>query len=133
MPDKQQIDDLTKSFFDLFTNKEGHMLDLKKIGNYCIDEVVIVKRSAEGEEIYNADSFVAPRQRILTDGTLHNFREWETNEETIINGGVACRISNYSKEGILNGNAFQQTGLKIFQFAKFNGYWKIISLTWEDD
>jgi hypothetical protein len=41
--------------------------------------------------------------KILFDGTLTEFEESETNEETKIVGNIAQRFSKYKKSGYLNG------------------------------
>lgn len=57
--------------------------------------------------IYDLDSFIAPRERMLTDGTLTEFAEWEIAERTEIAGSVAHRFSHYSKSGFHDGERFE--------------------------
>ena len=130
--DKFYISEITKRFFDSFTNKESSTPKLDTLKSICIPEVRIV--SIDGSEvIYNLDSFLEPRKKMLTDGTLVQFEEKEVYEKTNIIQNIAHRHSKYEKTGILNGKKFEQTGHKLFQFIKTNQDWKIKSVIWEDD
>ena len=132
MTDKKAIDQLTKSFFRLFTNTENQKPDWKLIYELCIKEAVIIKKSLQSIEVYNLQSFIEPRKKILSNGTLTEFEENETEDETNIIGNIAQRWSKYQKSGYLNGVHFQEYGNKLFQFIKTENGWKISSLVWED-
>ena len=130
--DKFYISEITNRFFDSFTNKESSKPKLDTLKSICIPDVRIV--SINGSEvIYNLDSFLEPRKRILTDGTLLEFEEKEVYEKTNIIQNIAHRHSKYQKSGILNGKKFKQTGHKLFQYIKTDQDWKIKSVIWEDD
>ena len=131
--DKLEIDTIVKNFFDIFTNTHYKQPDCTIINTVCIPETIIIKKKDATEEIYNLNSFIEPRRKILTDGTLINFEETETEEETRIIGNIAQRFSKYQKSGYLNGTYFKEHGNKFFQFIKTNKEWKITSLIWEDD
>jgi hypothetical protein len=132
MTDKEQIDQLCRSFFDLFTNVDGKVPDLDIIYTLCILPAIIIKKEGQNETVYDLTSFIEPRKKILSDGTLINFIEWETEEFTIISNNIAQRISYYEKSGKMNEVSFDQQGTKLFQFIKTGNEWKIISLVWED-
>jgi hypothetical protein len=131
-PDKTAIDNLVKIFFGIFTNTNQQQPDWTIINTVCIPEAIIIKKT-DTEEVYTLDSFIEPRRKILTDGTLTNFEESETGEEILIIGNIAQRFSKYQKSGYLNGKYFKEHGNKFFQFIKTKKGWKITSLVWEDD
>lgn len=85
------------------------------------------------EDIYSLQSFIETRKEILSNGTLTEFVESETEEETNIVGNIAQRFSKYQKSGYLNRNYFQQYGNIFFQFIKTKNEWKICAVIWEDD
>src|SRR5262245_29601969 len=116
--DKEQLDSLTKSFFNIFNNKDRKQVNLDAIRNMCIPEIVIIKKTGLSQAIYSLDSFIEPRIKILSDGTLRNFEESETEETTQIVGHIAQRQSKYQKSGYLNNSYFAETGTKLFQFIK---------------
>ncbi len=130
--DKFYISQITKRFFDSFTNKENTTPKLDTLRNICIPEVRIVNITGS-EKIYNLNSFLEPRKKMLADGTLAEFEEKEVYEKTNIIQNIAHRHSKYEKSGILNGKKFKQTGHKLFQFVKPNQDWKIKTVIWEDD
>lgn len=131
--DKSEIDHLIKVFFDIFTNTNQQQPDWTIIYTVCIPETVIIKKDNATEAVYNLQSFIEPRRKILSDGTLTNFEERETAEETKIIGNIAQRFSKYQKSGYANGAYFNGQGNKFFQFIKTSKGWKINSLIWEDD
>lgn len=131
--DKLLIDDLTTQFFGIFNNSKNNQPDWELIYSICIPETVIIKKTDSKEEVYNLETFITPRKKILTDGTLTEFEEKEINEETKIIGNIAQRFTRYQKSGFLNGVSFEEYGNKFFQFVKTAQGWKINSVIWEDE
>lgn len=131
--DKYLIDQLTQRFFNIFSNTKGRAPLLDSIAALCLPQALIIRKAGLTEEIYNLESFIAPRKRILSDGTLTEFEETETEEQTIISGTIAQRSSVYLKQGILNHRTFEQKGHKLFQFIKTLQGWKISSVVWQDE
>jgi RimJ/RimL family protein N-acetyltransferase len=131
--DKLKIAQLINVFFSVFTNKNKQQPALDELKRICIPEVMITSKKGTDVTVYNLASFIEPRKKILFDGTLQEFEEQETAETTTIVNNIAQRSSAYKKSGILQGNAFQQTGHKLFQLIKTGPDWKISSVIWEDD
>ena len=130
---KYLIDHLTASFFSVFTNSNQQKANFDVINDLCLPEAIVIKKSELKEEIYNLYSFIEPRKKILTDGTLIDFEEKEIEEETKIIGGIAQRYSKYQKSGYLSGVHFRQSGNKLFQFIKTSMGWRINAVVWEDE
>ncbi len=130
--DKILINQLVNIFFNVFNNCDQKP-SWETLRNCCIAETVIVKKTGLTESVYNMDSFIEPREKILNDGTITGFKENEVAEETKIIGNIAQRCSRYQKEGYFNGHYFKEYGNKFFQFIKTNSGWKINAMTWEDD
>lgn len=131
--DQFLINQLTRTFFEVFTNKNQRKPDLNSVYNLCLPQALIIKKSGTGEEVYNLETFVEPRRKILSDGTLRDFEEREIEVTTKIAGGIAQRFSVYEKSGCNNGIYFKQRGNKFFQFVKCKEGWKICAVIWEDD
>lgn len=127
------INQITKDFFNLFTNTKQRKLELEKINNLCFRETIIVRKSKDEEEIFNIETFITARQKILSNGTLTEFEEYEIIGETKIVNNLAHRFSKYQKKGYLNGEYFEGNGTKFFQYTKTNTGWKINSVIWEDE
>lgn len=127
------LDNLSNSFYNLFTNKDGTKANVEAIYGLCIKECLIIKNSGTTPEIYSLPQFIEPRIKILTDGTLVEFEEKEIEEQTKIFGNIAQRFSTYKKSGILSGQKFTTRGMKTMQFLKTPEGWKISSVAWDDE
>jgi RimJ/RimL family protein N-acetyltransferase len=130
--DKLLIDELTQNFFGIFTNKDQQP-EWNLIKTLCLPETLIIKKAGDTETIYNLGTFMEPRKKILSDGTLKGFEEREIKEETTVVGNIAQRFSMYRKSGYLEEKHFTEYGNKLFQFVKTTHGWKISSVIWEDD
>ena len=131
--DKLLIDELTKSFFNIFTNKKKKRPNWGLINEVCLKEINIIKTQKLKQEIYNLEEFITPRKQILSDGTLQDFEEEEISAETKIIGNIAQRSSRYKKRGVFDGIHFEQFGNKFFHYVKTNKGWLISSVIWEDE
>jgi RimJ/RimL family protein N-acetyltransferase len=131
--DKIKINKLVSSFFNVFDNCDQRLVAWETLHAICIAETIIIKKTGLTETIYDLGSFIAPRKKILSDGSLINFKEGEIKEDTHVTGNIAQRYSRYQKEGWLNEKYFKEYGHKFFQFIKTIEGWKINALTWEDD
>ena len=130
--EKEEIDNLVKLFFSIFTNK-GKPAKIETLKQLCTEKIIISKNTIDQTEINDLETFIKPRIIILTNGKLVDFEEIELSETTVIKNNIAQRVSEYRKKGILNGNEFSETGTKMFQFLKIEGHWKISSLIWNDN
>lgn len=108
-------------------------MDLSAINQLFIPEGLIIKSIDSTLEIYNLQQFIEPRERMLNEGILINFKEEELFEKTEIFGNIAHRFSLYKKSGIMSGKAFETKGMKTIQFIKTPNGWKISSLAWDDE
>lgn len=130
---KSILDELTNTFFGLFSNKEGSKVDLSAIYRIFIPEGQIIKSIGPAFEIYGLQQFIEPREKLLNEGILTDFKEEEVLEKTEIFGNIAHRFSLYKKSGILSGEAFEAKGMKTIQFVKTPNGWKISSIAWDDE
>jgi hypothetical protein len=129
---KAEIDRLADSFFELFSNRDGAPV-LDRIFDLFVPNGLIAKCTGPDPEISTLQEFIAPRQELLTNGTLTDFAESETSERTQIFGNIAQRLSTYQKSGCLNGVPFSTRGVKTFQFVRARTGWRILSVTWDDE
>ncbi|MFD6826367.1 DUF4440 domain-containing protein [Streptomyces sp. NPDC060085] len=128
---KKEIDALTAEFFGAFDNRGGTAADVARIRRLVIPGGVIVKTGPEFTA-YTVDDFVEPRERLLADGRLTEFHEWETSERTDIAGDVAARFGEYRKAGVLDGEPFEGGGTKAIQFVRTPEGWRIAAFSWYD-
>jgi len=132
MKDKRALNKLTATFLRAFSDEPGKKVDLSNLRKLFFAEGLIVKNCGH-VELYNLDTFIEPREKLLNDGTLVDFREEELFEKTEIFGNIAHRFSLYQKSGVLSGVAFETKGMKSLQFVKTKDGWKISSVAWDDE
>ncbi|RKE22370.1 DUF4440 domain-containing protein [Streptomyces sp. TLI_171] len=126
-----ELDRLTAEFFGAFDNRNGRPADLARLRRLMLPEGVIVV-TAPTYAVYGVEDFIAPRELLLSDGRLTEFHEWETTARTEIAGGVASRIGEYRKSGLLDGEPYEGTGTKTFQFVHTPTGWRIAAFSWHD-
>jgi hypothetical protein len=131
--DEQNIDKLMGLFYSIFSNANEKQPAWAIMNTVCIAEIIIIKKEMFKQSIYDLNSFVEPRKKILSDGTLTDFEEHEISGDTKVIGNIAQRSSRYQKSGYLNGKYFKEYGNKFFQLIKTAGGWKINAIIWEDD
>ncbi len=131
--DAQAIDEVTRRFFAAFANAGGHAANIDDLYRVLIPEAVIVSNSGVTPLVYGVESFIEPRRVLLANGTLVDFREWETSGRTDIFGNVAQRAGTYAKSWTADGRTFEQTGAKTLQFIRTPEGWRISAFAWCDD
>ncbi|MCL6674360.1 nuclear transport factor 2 family protein [Streptomyces panaciradicis] len=129
---KIEIDAVTAEFFGAFDNRGGKAADVARIRRLVLPSGVIVKTGPEFT-VYTVDGFIEPRQRLLADGRLVEFSEWEVSERTEIAGDIASRFGEYRKSGILDGEPFEGGGTKTIQFVRTSDRWRISAVAWYDE
>lgn len=128
---KIEIDSVTAEFFGAFDNRGGKAADVARIRRLVLPSGVIVKTGPEFT-VHTVEDFIEPRRRLLSDGRLVEFSEWETSERTDIRGDIASRFGEYRKSGILDGEPFEGGGTKTIQFVRTSEGWRIAALAWYD-
>lgn len=130
--DEQEIDEITRQFFDVFTNAHNRVPAVRKIEELFLPQGILIQNTSGEPSVYTLDSFIEPREEILTNGTLTNFIEQETAHKTEIYGNIAQRTSQYEKSGELHGEPFTGEGQKLMQFIKVKSRWVLSSVAWSD-
>ncbi|MFD5510335.1 DUF4440 domain-containing protein [Streptomyces sp. NPDC127051] len=128
---KGEIDALTDEFFGAFDNRGGKTADVARIRRLVLPGGVIVKTGPE-LTVYTVEEFIEPRRKLLNDGRLVEFSEWETSERTDIAGDIASRFGEYRKSGILDGEPYEGLGTKTIQFVRTPDGWRIAAFSWYD-
>lgn len=129
---KAELDRLMAAFLGAFTNTGGSRPNLDAVREVFIPQGMIINNSGDEPVIYDLDAFIEPRERILTDGTLTEFSEWEVAERTEVFGSTAHRFSEYRKSGFLDGERFEGSGRKTTQFVRTPAGWRMSSMAWSD-
>ncbi|MGV9270637.1 DUF4440 domain-containing protein [Kitasatospora sp. NPDC003701] len=128
---KAEIDMVTAEFFGSFDNRDGRTADVDRLRRLMIPGGVIVVTGPKFT-VYTVDEFIEPRRRLLTEGRLVEFSEWETSERTDIAGDIASRFGEYRKSGVLDGEPYEGGGTKTIQFVRSPEGWRIAAFSWYD-
>jgi hypothetical protein len=131
--DKQCIDALTTELFRIFSPAPGATVSLQRIHDLFIPQGIIVRTCGPNTEVFSISEFIAPRERMLNDGSLVDLREHEEWETTEIFGNVAQRFLAYRKTGVLHGERFDTRGMQTIQFVRKDGEWKMSAMAWDDE
>ncbi|MEV5572582.1 GNAT family N-acetyltransferase [Spirillospora sp. NPDC052269] len=132
-PETDEIDRIMGALLAAVDNTGGRTPDLDDLRDLFLPQAVIVNNTGPEPDVHDLDGFIAPRQKILTDGTLTSFSEWEVADRTEIIGSVAHRLSDYRKSGVRDGVPFEGSGRKTTQFVRTPDGWRILSLAWDDN
>jgi acyl carrier protein phosphodiesterase len=127
--DKSAIDRVIEEFFRSFDNASGDAR-LDGLAALCIDGVGIMQAGSKPDSL---QSFIAPRQALLSSGQWLDFQERELDEVTTVFSDIAQRESRYRKRWRQAGAEFTVTGHKFFQLMRTVEGWKITSVLWQDD
>jgi ribosomal-protein-serine acetyltransferase len=130
---RAEIDQLIASFFGLFNNRGGQGPDVGRVRDLFVTEGLIARCVDSTPEIFSLETFIAPRQEMLSNGTLTEFEEVETSGTTHVLGHIAHRLSTYRKSGVLQGTPFATRGVKSFQLLETPSGWRILSMAWDDE
>jgi hypothetical protein len=133
MEDLKSINGIIKAFFEAFISKDIGTVDVQAVSRLFIPEAIVIKTCGGAPVIYSVDKFIEPRQKILTDGSLTEFREAEEMVKTEIFGDIAQSFVRYRKTGVHNGTSFNVQGMKTIQFVRTTDGWKMSSVAWDDE
>jgi hypothetical protein len=125
------IEALAATFYSAFDNRGPRIPTGGELLELFAGEASIT-RVADGIEIWDPQGFVEPRIAMLTDGTLTEFHEWETDSRTAVFADIASRWSTYEKQGVSNGSDYRGGGWKLMHLRRQAGRWLITSLLWQD-
>jgi hypothetical protein len=131
--DRKAIAGIVQTFFAAFTSGPDSAARLDALRAAFLPEAVIVRTCGGEPAVYGVDSFIAPRQALLSGGTLVDFSEWELHGRTEIFGDIAQHFCSYAKAGVQDGTAFTARGMKTLQFVRTSDGWQISAAAWDDE
>lgn len=130
--DRTAIGAIVERFFEVFTTTAGRKPELERLPDLFLPQAIIVKNVGASPEVYDIQTFIEPRRALLEGGTVTEFFEEETAENTEVFGAIAHRVSQYQKSWIADGERHTGRGVKSLQLVRTPGGWKIASLVWDD-
>jgi len=131
--DQAEIDGIVRTFFAAFTSGPDCAERLAALRELFLPGAVIVRTCGLEPAVYDVDGFIAPRQALLTGGSLVDFREWQLRGRTEIFGDIAQHVAGYAKAGTQDGAPFTGRGMKTVQFIRTPAGWRIGAVAWDDE
>jgi hypothetical protein len=131
--DREAIAAIVRTFFAAFTSGPDSAARLDELRAVFLAGAVIVRTCGGEPTLYDVDGFIAPRQALLSGGTLVDFREWELSGRTEVFGDIAQHFCGYAKSGVADGTPFTARGMKTLQFVRTSAGWRISAAAWDDE
>ena len=131
--DYDAIASIVRTFFAAFASGPDSAARLDARRAVFLSDAVIVRTGGGEPVVYGVDSFIAPRQALLSGGTLVDFSEWELRGRTEIFGDMAHHLASYAKSGVQDGMPFTARGMKTLQLVRTPAGWRISALAWRDE
>ncbi len=131
--DQAAIAAIVETFFAAFTSGPDSATRLDALRQAFLPQAVIVRTCGGEPAVYDVDGFIAPRQALLSGGTLVDFHEWELAGRTEVFGDIAQHFCSYAKEGVQDGTPFTGRGMKTLQFVRMPDGWRISAAAWDDE
>ena len=131
--DREAIAELVRTFFAAFTSGADSIARLDTLRAAFLPGAVIIRTCGGEPTVYGVDGFIAPRQALLSGGSLVDFREWELSGRTEVFGDIAQHFCRYAKSGVQDGKPFALRGMKSLQFVRTSAGWRISAVAWDDD
>ncbi|MEV6631993.1 DUF4440 domain-containing protein [Actinoplanes sp. NPDC051470] len=123
--DHEEIAEIVRVFFAAFSTEDGVTERMTALRYLFLPAAIIIRTCGGEPTIYGVESFIAPRERMLTDGTLTDFREWAEDGHTDLYGDIAHHFCAYGKTG--------GRGMKSLQLVRTGAGWRISAAAWDDE
>jgi len=131
--DRAAIAAVVRTFFSAFTSGPDAARRFDALRQAFLPGAVIVRTCGAEPAVHDVDAFIAPRQALLSGGTLVDFSEGELHGSTEVFGDVAAHFCSYAKTGTQDGAAFTGRGMKSLQLVRTALGWKISAVAWDDE
>ena len=131
--DRAAIAGIVRTFFAAFTSGPDVAVRLDALRAAFLPQAVIVRTCGSEPAVYDVENFIAPRQALLSGGTLVDFGEWELSGRTEVFGDIAQHFCSYAKSGVQDGTPFTGRGMKTLQFIRTPAGWRISAAAWDDE
>jgi hypothetical protein len=131
--DVEKIECAVRTFFAAFTSGPESPDRLDRLRSLFLPGAVVIKTCGTEPVVCSVEAFIAPREVLLLDGTLVDFREWGVSGRTDVYGDIAHWFGGYAKAGVHDGKPFSGRGMKSLQFVRTREGWRISAAAWDDD
>ena len=131
--DIEEIEGLVRAFFAAFTSGPDTGTRMATLRSILLPEAVITRTCGLDPVVYGVEGFIAPREALLSSGSLVDFKEWPLSGRTDVFGDIAHWFGAYAKSGRQEGAPFSGQGMKSLQFVRTSDGWRISAAAWDDE
>ena len=131
--DVVEIEAVVRTFFAAFTSGPELSPRLDDLRSLFLPGAVIVRTCGTEPLLYSVEEFIAPRQALLSGGTLLDFREWHVAGRTDLFGDIAHWFGTYAKAWKQAGTPYSGRGMKSLQLVRTGEGWRISAAAWDDE
>ncbi|MFL6161612.1 MAG: DUF4440 domain-containing protein [Jatrophihabitantaceae bacterium] len=131
--DRAAIAEIVRTFFAAFSSGPELAARMDALRELFLPEAVIVRTCGGEPAVYGVESFIAPRQALLSGAGLVDFSEWELTGRTEVFGDIAQHFCGYAKQGVQDGSPVTGRGMKTLQFVRTSAGWRISAVAWDDE
>ncbi|WP_256793029.1 DUF4440 domain-containing protein [Terrabacter sp. Ter38] len=127
------IQGMVDAFFGAFVSGPGCAERMSLLRGLLLPQAVIVRTCGREPAVMGIEDFIAPREALLTEGALTDFREWPVTGRIEVFGDIAHWFGSYAKAGTQEGEPFTGRGMKTIQFVRVADGWRISAAAWDDE
>jgi hypothetical protein len=131
--DRATIERMVDAFFGAFVSGPGCAERMDLLRGLLLPRAVIVRTCGPEPAVMGVEEFIAPREALLTGGSLTDFREWPVGGRVEVFGDVAHWFGSYAKAGTQEGEPFTGRGMKTIQLVRTGDGWRISAAAWDDE
>jgi hypothetical protein len=131
--DRAAVRDVVEAFLDAFRSGPESPQRLDHLRTLLLPEAVVVRTCGLDLGVYDVESFIAPREALLSGGSLVDFHEWSLGGRIDVFGDVAAWFGAYAKEGVHDGEPTAGRGMKSVQLVRTRDGWRISAVAWDDE
>jgi hypothetical protein len=128
-----EIEGIVRAFFAAFISGPEAATHLDNLRSLLLPDAVIIGTCGMEPRVYDVEEFIAPREALLSGGTLADFREWHVSGRTDVFGDIAHWFGSYAKAGLQEGVPFRGRGMKSLQLVRTRQGWRISAAAWDDE
>ncbi|SDK34005.1 hypothetical protein SAMN05428985_103663 [Nocardioides sp. YR527] len=131
--DETAVEELVRAFFSAFTAGTDAAARLDDLRRIMIPGATVVRTCGLPVEVYDIESFIAPRLALLTSGEIEEFEEWPEPGRIDVFGDIAHWWGAYGKRWLAGGEVHTGRGMKTMSFVRTDDGWRISSAAWDDE
>lgn len=131
--DSASLDHTIGVFFAAFASGPRCHERIQDLRELFLPQAVVVRTCGLEPTVYSIEEFFAPREKVLTDGTLVGFHEWPLRHRIEVFGDIAVWFGAYAKEGVQAGERITGRGMKTMQLVRTAAGWRISAVAWDDE